>query len=739
MSTIKQPGVRAPGIGTNIDQQTVLAASQGSSMTPGRVGWEGWFGPGQPQPSSAPPEVKGRQWELPVGVNMLQTRKQDGVSHAQLRVFADACDIVRLLIETRKDQVCGRAWNFKVIEPTGPAKPKRGQALDVSKAPDERLALLTNTFKRPDRSHSWSEWLRMLLEDLFVLDAPCLYIHRTIGGELYALRPVDGATIKRIVDVRGWVPEVPDPAYQQILQGVVASSFTTDELIYKPRNVRTHKIYGYSHVEQVIITAKQWLSRQASNLEYYESGNLPEGFLQGAEGWSPEQLSAYQTHLNQMLSGSYAERHKVRVVPHDAEYQAAKEPALKSEFDEWLARIACFCFGYPPTPFIKQMNRSTSDNDAEAGDEEGEAPICAWIKELMDQIVQNVIGHADIEFVWEDKEAVDPKEKADIDKLYIDARVIDPNEVRAEMGLEPLPPPMPTVVDQDGNPVPPKPGAFGGGGIGGPGPGPGPGKTPPKPGEKPDDKAKKLAKAATQGQPVDLDTPEAIQARDELAKELAAIFGITADEAAEQIAKFLEVGERNAAIISSQVSLAKFADIEKVLSDALAQVAKDAGAGALADADVSISIDLVNERAVDWAAQRAAELIKTDASGGELIESTRMMLRATIEQAVEEGWSNEQLAKGLREMYGFSKTRAMTIARTEIAMASVNGSMLKWIASGFVTKKLWLLSNSEGVCTICQGNTGEAVPLLGKFPSGDMSPPAHPNCRCSVAPIVEDK
>jgi len=720
---------RDGGIKTPISAQMIQAAQEGllpgQSPTPGRTGWEGWFGPGTPQPAAAPPQVEGRQFELPVGVNLVNTRKTEGISHAQLRIFADACDIVRMLIETRKDQICGRAWNFVVKEQKpSKAKPARGTPMEPEKEPDSRLVELTSFFRKPDKVHTFSEWARMMLEDLMVLDAPCCYIQKTLGGGIYAFRPVDGSTIKRLIDLKGWAPAPPEFAYQQILLGVVATSFTVEELVYKPRNVRTHKIYGYSQVEQVIVTAQMWLKRQASNLEYYDSGNLPEGFLQGAEGWTPEQLQVFQLFMDTMLSGNYAERRKVRVVPFDAEYQAVKEPALKAEFDEWLARIACFCFGYPPTPFIKQMNRSTSDNDAEAGDEEGEAPIAQWFKEFMDQLVQDVMGYVDIEFMWEDKEEQDPKVKADIDVALIGARVLDPNEVRAEMGLAPLPPPEPTVVDQDGNPV-------GGGGFGG-------GKPPPgKP--KPGDDKKKLGKAASeQGDGVDLDSPFAVAQREALAKELATALSLTADEAIKEIEKYLLDGERSAQIICGQLSLAKLKDVEVVLSKALTDVAQEAAGEAAGELSVGLDIDLVNERAAEWAGERAAALIGKDAFGGELAEATRASLRTLVEQAIAEGWSNPQLAKALRQGYGFSKARANTIARTETAFASLQGSMAAWVASGVVKRKVWLLSQSEGVCDVCGGNVGDPIPLLATFKSGDLSPPAHPNCRCSLAPIVTE-
>ena len=41
----------------------------------------------------------------------------------------------------------------------------------------------------------------------------------------------------------------PDPAYRQILHGVPAAYFSSDELLYLLRNVRAHKLYGFSPVE----------------------------------------------------------------------------------------------------------------------------------------------------------------------------------------------------------------------------------------------------------------------------------------------------------------------------------------------------------------------------------------------------------------------------------------------------------------------------------------------------------
>jgi len=65
-----------------------------------------WFGPRAPMRPTAPPEVAGRVRDYLVGVNLTsQARPEEPLGFAELRLFADASDIVRLLIERRKDQL----------------------------------------------------------------------------------------------------------------------------------------------------------------------------------------------------------------------------------------------------------------------------------------------------------------------------------------------------------------------------------------------------------------------------------------------------------------------------------------------------------------------------------------------------------------------------------------------------------------------------------------------------------
>jgi hypothetical protein len=166
---------------------------------------------------------------------------------------------------------------------------------------------------------------------------------------------------------------------------------------------------------------------------------------------------------------------------------------------------------------------------------------------------------------------------------------------------------------------------------------------------------------------------------------------------------------------------------------------------------VSVSTDLMNEQALLFAQERGAELVGMRNIGTKespqwvpnenakwaISDSTREFIRADIEQAINEGWSTGTLKDKLGENYAFSDRRAETIARTEIAKADMEGNMAAYRASGVVMGKEWLLGSEYDEDDICQDNADAGVIALDAvFPSGDDAPPAHPNCKCTVVPVL---
>ncbi len=414
-------GTRTPLAASYSWGQQGLEAQFATVFQPG----QGIFSPGYPLAPVEPERL--RLWDFPVGVNTIYTpRAYEPISFAELRALADAHDITRLAIETRKDQLEKLDWTIK---------PRAGRSAGDAAT---RAARLAEFWRRPDGERPFAGWLREVLEDLLVLDAPALELRRNRGGDIIALDVVDGATIKVLFDETGRRPKPPAPAFEQVIHGRPWKLLTGDELLYLPRNTRPHKAYGFGPIEQIVMTVNIALRRQAMQLQHFTDGNVPAGLLNAPDGWSVEQLRQFQEWFDSVLAGNTAARSRLVWAPSGARYQPFKEAPYKDEFDEWLARIVCYAFSLPATAFTRMVNRATAETAQDAALAEGMAPLMGWVKRLVDHVIQDRMGHSDLEFAWIDLRPADPAEQARMLDIYVRNGVYTINEARGILGFGPI-------------------------------------------------------------------------------------------------------------------------------------------------------------------------------------------------------------------------------------------------------------------------------------------------------------
>jgi hypothetical protein len=418
-------------MGSNVDPGLIQRVSQGIRYAITGVAPDNFFGPSQPLAPVAQDKSEGRAFDYPVGTNLrIQPRNTEYTPFSTMRQLADGYDLLRLVIETRKDQIKSFDWE---IVPTD-AKAKAEQF-----AP--QIKQVTDFLQMPDLEHSWDDWLSILIEDLLVIDAVAVYPRMNRGGKVMALELIDAATITRKIDVTGRTPLPPDVAYQQIIHGIMANDLTKDQLVYMMRNPRSNRLYGFSPVEQIIMTVNIALRRQMSQLEFYTSGNVPEAIAQVPDNWTPKQIADFQLMWDSMNEGNTAQRRKMRFVPSLKDIVFPKKDVLKDEYDEWLARIVCFAFSIPPTSFVKQQNRATAEQAADSAKEEGLMPLMRWAQNKMSFIIARHLGVPEVKFKWKMENVVAPLTQAQIDKSDIEAGIVLPEEVRERRGMDALPEP----------------------------------------------------------------------------------------------------------------------------------------------------------------------------------------------------------------------------------------------------------------------------------------------------------
>lgn len=681
---------------------------------------DAWMDAGEPLAPVAQ-QAEGRRFDYEPFYNVghSKPREREAIGFAQLRALADNYDVLRLVIEKRKDQMECLKWT---IQKRDIASTANNESQRKDRKVDEAIAF----FQSPDKEHTWSDWLRILLEDLFVIDAPCIYPRKTLGGDLYALEVIDGATIKRVLDNTGRLPLPPETAYQQILHGMAAVDYTADELVYRSRNNRSYKVYGYSPVEQIIMTVNIALKRQIHALEYYTAGSVPDALVGVPETWTADDIQRFQEYWDLLLSGETAERRKMRFVPGELSrnFKETKQPPLKDVYDEWLARVVCFAFSVEPTPFVAQVNRSVAETSREQSLSDGMSSLKNWVKSLIDDVLARYMDMAAYEFVWKEEESLNPKEQAEIYAIYKNAGILTADEIRAELGKESLPEQeQPNQQDEQQSE------------------------------EQPNQEAEKLGKSES---PMSEDEAAAlIEAYlltrvDGLAEQITALIdGAAVDWQADDLATELN---RVAKIVTDGLDFGEWQGLSDVVEPIIRRAAEDGAVAALLQVMPDPAVGMVTNirsRAVKWAHDRAAEMVGMKWVGGEIIqnpaaewqitEGTREMIRAQVVQAMQNGDSVQELAGRLKESHAFSNTRARTIARTETAMADNMGNLIGWEETGLVAGKRWITAEDDKVSEIC--NTNGKMGVIGlheHFAHGGMTPPAHPNCRCTVVPVLAE-
>jgi portal protein len=728
----------------------------------------GWFFSAlEPVRVVAPGTFRPRQYGFQPGANLTWTPRGDDGSFMPfdiLRTFADSWDLLRIIIEAQKDRICTQEFDLRPkAKPNESNKDRKQRAME-----DPVLQKLKVWWEKPDGFHKFKVWLRMLLEDMIVIDAATVWLARDKAtgkplenfGSIATAHPIDGATINRLLTDQGMTPPPPSPAYQQVLYGMPVWDFTTDDLIYVMRNERTNKRYGFGPVEQILNIVNFGIRRQSWQTAEYTSGNIPEALLFAPGDITTKQLRELQGYIDSTLAGQLGQRRRLTILPGYGTADSVKsnivfpkEPLLKDELDEWLAKVACFCIGISAQPFLKMMNRASAEQAQETSEAENLKP---WLDTIIDILndVNARMGFAD-DYEWVSKQAaeLDVLKRAQADNL-LTGKVLTINEVREDRGEDPRKEPEADMLGMFSpmngfiplGTVPPNSamGAASGKEQGGATPDTGKPQLVPA---KKTPKQQKLIKAAKTA------------ATDDIEGRLA-----------QKVRKFLaDMGKRCADAVRSK-DLTKAAapklpnwDVDDVLAAMIAELhwddlhkdaASDLEAAALSGAAIGIGqVNITDDNLIsssqilarDWAAGRAAELVGMKWIDGELVENpsakwaisdtTRDDLRELVSKAFAEETPIDKLADQVESAGAFSTARAKMIAATEVARAQTMGTVKAWQTSGVVQTVRWSPS-ALGPCDICADNAdADPVPLGELFPSGSPWPPEHPWCRCGLVAV----
>ena len=741
-----------------------------------------WPSPLQPVRPFGPPDAQPLGFNMQMGQNLIFTPRPDSrYTAADLQALA-RYPLARMCITNVIDTISSLKWKIQLKSQPGEDRKVR----EEKQLKDDTILELTDFMTSPDGEHDFTDWVRPLINDMLTIDAGCYLLRRTPEGTVFEWRIMQGGYVTRLVDANGYTPRAPYPAYQQLWDGIPRVNLTTDQLIYRPRNIVYEvgnpwsALYGFSPTEQLAEELEVGIQRLRYVKAFYKDGSIPNVLWIVPPETSPDTVTAAMNLLNSDMSGNLESRRMFRFaqgfVGNDSTKQDMikqfEEPKLSDEYDDMSTRRICFGYGVSPQRLLRMQNRATAQTNQEAAEEEGIAPFRRWVESGLNYGLQSKMGYQKYEFKFDTSTDPDPVKQAEIDAQDLESGKVTVNETRLRNGLDPRPEPQ---ADQLGKwiatgwapigqlppPATPKPGEG----------------NPPKPGTDPDDeepppsnggKGKKVAKADATAVTLDpgRDTIRARAAQAQLQARLSQFFHhvrsnmvIVDARRSQKMAKSddpvteQEVREKIEQIVDAIMSSVAWQSVPDYVQPSIAEAAADGAAIGLDQVERAVQtgplvvslapqpvrvitssvISDVNQVAMDYARKRGAELVGMKWVDGELVQnpnaamaitdSTRNMLREILTDAFSQEVPMSELVSRIQAAGVFSEERAKFIADTEIRFAQARGNLEAWIKSGVVQTVKWLLS------MLHEDDETEECTInhdKGAIPVGDLFPSGDP-------------
>ncbi len=135
---------------------------------------------------------------------------------------------------------------------------------------------------------------------------------------------------------------------------------------------------------------------------------------------------------------------------------------------------------------------------------------------------------------------------------------------------------------------------------------------------------------------------------------------------------------------------------------------------------------------IDWGRVNTAVLRlaqdEAERFAAQMTETSQAQTSRTIADWISTGGTMDDLIDRVSQVW--AGARADVAAVTEVTRLYAQGNAAAWQTSDVVKAMEWRTSNDEAVCPICGPLANSKVPFGGELP------PAHPNCRCWVVPVI---
>ncbi len=257
---------------------------------------------------------------------------------------------------------------------------------------------------------NFSGLMGKLVRDTLTMDSAAIETEykRDRARGLDGLYAVDGSTIRLCNEV-GYQGD--DEIFAlQVVEGMIRSAYTYDDLIYVPRNARSDVLaggYGQAETELLIRVVTGYLNAFTYNTKYFDSNAIPKGLLHLAGEYGQDDLSAFRRYWNSMIKGINNAWSLPIMVSKNGESKASFEKfgvdVDEIMFAKWmtfLTSIICAIYGIAPdeinfesfTAGTSSLSGSDTEEKLINSKDKGLRPLLSYFEDLFSDYVVSDFG-----------------------------------------------------------------------------------------------------------------------------------------------------------------------------------------------------------------------------------------------------------------------------------------------------------------------------------------------------------
>jgi len=670
-----------------------------------------------------------------------------------LREFAGSV-WVRQCVDTITEEVANTDWD---ITPKEKYKDNYNET---------KLNEIKDFFRFPNKDEDLSVLLKKLMEDILVLDSGVIVktfdtksyennktkysysIKKQINGQtqlveeftetkpltnkvkLLEMYAVDGASFLIEPDMHGRL-FTDKPTYFQYnfsYPGGRPMPFWKREVVFFKINPKTNSIYGMSPIQSIINVVESLNNATRFNKKFFEEWAIPAG-LMCFEGMPDDDLKAIKEEWKKEFK---SKPWKMAFSSYKIDWQ---QFTMSNTEMQWLDGMkfyqklvmAVYHINQSELGYTDELNKHSSQVQSDVFLRKCIKPILNMLKSKFDnEIIQEFYdGDAEVEFTWKTQDLFEEQRKVNNNIIEVKAGIKTINEVRNEMGLDP--------VEWGDEPFNSNPG-FGG-------------------------FIPKEERELTLNQRIELKKKANFitENKEQVLEFDKFLDNYYKDIETKLLSKLNEVN-LNKSIKKNFSELWRYfislLQTTKELTDKLFNIIKQDFNKGIDTAEKQLNLDLGYN--FDRYNPRVEQLTKEEIDGYTLPDGTRWfgikglnrdlteLMHQTITDAIKEGKGNKEIAKDISKVFkDFEGYKAMRITRTESNRILNMGTNNAYIESGLKGKKQWLAKIDDRTSDICRELDGQKVELTGFFETKDgkqfYHPPGHCNCRSTIVFIPEEE